>query len=65
MKSEEQGAQRVIFAALSPQMEDLSGNYFENSKVVKPIALVRNRDTQQKLWELSSQLVDISQFGGL
>lgn len=46
-------------------MEDLSGNYFENLKVVKPIALVRNRDTQQKLWEISCQLLDISQFGGL
>lgn len=64
-KSEEQGAQRVLYSALSPQMEELSGNYFENLKVVKPIALVRNRDTQQKLWEISCQLLDISQFGGL
>jgi hypothetical protein len=55
----------VVHAALSPQVEDLSGNYFENSKAVEPIKLVRNRDTQKKLWEKSCQLLDISQFGGL
>ena len=65
MQSEEQGAQRVVYSALSPQMEDLSGNYFENCKVVKPIALVRNRETQQNLWEMSCQMLDIPQFGGL
>ncbi|XP_046647110.1 retinol dehydrogenase 12-like isoform X2 [Daphnia pulicaria] len=64
-KTEEQGAQRVVHAALSSQVEDLSGNYFENSKAVEPIKLVRNRDTQKKLWEKSCQLLDISQFGGL
>ena len=65
MQTEEQGAQRVVYAALSPQADDLSGNYFENSKVVKPIALVRNRETQEKLWEKSCQMLAISQFGGL
>ncbi|EFX86945.1 hypothetical protein DAPPUDRAFT_312400 [Daphnia pulex] len=64
-KSEEQGAQRVVYFASSPQVEELNGNYFENCNVVKPIALVRNRDTQKKLWETSCQLLDISKFGGL
>ncbi|EFX86946.1 hypothetical protein DAPPUDRAFT_312401 [Daphnia pulex] len=64
-KTEAQGAQRVVYAALSPKAEDLSGNFFENSKVVQPIALVRNRDMQTQLWEKSCQLLDISQFGGL
>jgi dehydrogenase/reductase SDR family protein X len=61
-KSEAQGADRVLFTALSTEAEDLNGNYFENCRIVKPIKLVRNRDTQQKLWEISCQLLDIQQF---
>ncbi|XP_032781983.2 retinol dehydrogenase 11 [Daphnia magna] len=64
-KTEEQGAQRVLYFSLSPQVEDLNGEYFENCEVVKPITLVRNRETQKKLWETSCQLLDISKFGGL
>lgn len=65
MQTEEQGAQRVLYFSLSPQVEDLNGEYFENCEVVKPITLVRNRETQKKLWETSCQLLDISKFGGL
>lgn len=44
-------------------MEHLSGNYFENSEAVDPIALVRNRKNQQKLWDISCLLVEIQKFG--
>lgn len=63
LQSESEGADRVLFTALSPDVEEFNGNYFENCRVSKPISLVRNRDTQEKLWDISCQLLDIHQFG--
>ena len=54
-----------MYCALSSSLEDQNGNYFENCKVTQPIALVRNRDNQQKLWDISCQLLNVEQFGGL
>ena len=51
-----------MYVALSPELEDLNGSYFENSKVVKPVKLARNVDNQQKLWDLSCQLLNINKF---
>lgn len=54
-----------MYCALASEVEELGGSYFENCEVAKPIALVRNRDNQQKLWDISCQLVDIQSFGNL
>lgn len=64
-KNESQGADRVMHCALASEVEELGGSYFENCEVAKPIALVRNRDNQQNLWDLSCQLVDVQSFGNL
>lgn len=64
-KTIEEGAQRIVFAALSQQIEDLSGNYLEDSKVVKPAAAACNRNNREMLWQKSCQLLNISNFGGL
>jgi len=62
-KSEPQGADRVLFTALSTEVENLNGNYFADCRVEKPNAFTRNRDNQQKLWDISCQLLDIGKFG--
>lgn len=65
LQNESQGADRVMHCAFAPEIEELGGSYFENCEVAKPIALVRNRDNQVKLWDVSNQLVDIQSFGNL
>lgn len=62
-KSESQGGKRVLYTALSTEVENLNGNYFANCRVTEPIALVRNPQNQQKLWQVSCQLLDITKFG--
>jgi len=62
-KSESQGGERVLYTALSAQVENLNGKYLANCRVAKPIALTRNRDNQQKLWQESCQLLDVTNFG--
>jgi len=62
-KSESQGAERVLFAALSTEVENLNGNYFANCRVTQSIPLTRNRDNQQKLWKMSCEMANITNFG--
>merc|ERR1711928_297847 len=62
-KNESQGGERVLYTALSTEVENLNGNYFANCRVTRPVALARNRDNQQKLWQVSCQLLDITNFG--
>jgi len=62
-KNESQGGERVLYTALSTEVENLNGNYFANCRVTRPVALARNRDNQQKLWQVSCQLLGITNFG--
>jgi len=62
-RSEAQGADRSLYVALAPEVEDLNGSYFENSSVAKPVAVSRSLDTQQKLWDITCQMLNIQKFG--
>lgn len=69
IKTTEQGASTVVWAALAPELEDHSGAYCENcaiSHVVDPstpllyglAAYAEDMDSAKRLWELSENLVE-------
>jgi NAD(P)-dependent dehydrogenase (short-subunit alcohol dehydrogenase family) len=52
-------AQTSIYLATSPEVEDLSGEYFANSRVQESTAEANDPDTAQKLWAVSAQLTNL------
>jgi NAD(P)-dependent dehydrogenase (short-subunit alcohol dehydrogenase family) len=57
--SVEKGAQTSIYLASSPEVEGVTGQYFDKSKPVKSNPASYNEADQQRLWEISEQLVGL------
>jgi len=52
-----EGAQNSIFAAISPDMEGVSGKYLVNKNETRSVAISYDRRIQDRLWEISLVLV--------
>jgi NAD(P)-dependent dehydrogenase (short-subunit alcohol dehydrogenase family) len=52
-------AQTSIYLATSPEVEDLSGEYFANSRAQESTAEANDPETAQKLWQVSAQLTGL------
>ncbi|MDJ0754220.1 MAG: SDR family oxidoreductase [Ardenticatenaceae bacterium] len=59
-KSEKKGAETSIFLALSPEVEGVSGQYFDNSKPVSTSATAQDQELGRQLWEKSAELCGVS-----
>ncbi|MGQ9481294.1 SDR family oxidoreductase [Chloroflexus sp.] len=57
MISPEQGAATSIYLASSPEVAEISGQYFVRKKPVKPSAAAQDAALAKRLWEFSEQLV--------
>ncbi len=51
------GAQNSIYAAVSPEMEGKTGLYLVNRKPAKSAALSYDKKVQERLWEISLEIV--------
>jgi NAD(P)-dependent dehydrogenase (short-subunit alcohol dehydrogenase family) len=58
--SPEKCAETSIHLATSPEVEKVSGKYFEKKKEVTPLPNATNEADSKRLWELSRQLVKLS-----
>jgi NAD(P)-dependent dehydrogenase (short-subunit alcohol dehydrogenase family) len=56
-KKPEQGAATSIYLASSPQVAGVTGKYFSDSKETKSSSASYDVSAQQRLWELSEQMV--------
>jgi NAD(P)-dependent dehydrogenase (short-subunit alcohol dehydrogenase family) len=56
MLTAEQGAQTQIYLASSPQVEGVTGRYFEKKRAVKSSFASYDTDTARRLWEVSEAL---------
>ncbi|MEM7020373.1 MAG: SDR family oxidoreductase [Pseudomonadota bacterium] len=56
LKTPEQGAQTSIHLAVSPAVENISGEYFENKKSAQPSQAAQDEGMSEKLWQLSEQM---------
>lgn len=57
LKTTEQGARTSIYLATSPEVNGVSGNYFENRKPTRTTSAAKNKTYAKQLWDLSEQLV--------
>ncbi|TXG70943.1 hypothetical protein EZV62_005878 [Acer yangbiense] len=51
-----QGASTTCYVALHPQLQGVTGEYFEDCNVSKPNAQARDTEMAKKLWDLSMDL---------
>ena len=54
--SPEKGAETIVYLASSPEVANVTGQYFANRKVVQPSAAARDDQAAKKLWEASDAL---------
>ena len=55
----EEGAVTSIYLATSPEVENVTGKYFDNKKAVKSSRKSYNQDSQQRLWDISEELTGL------
>ena len=56
----EQGADTVLYAALAPELEGLSGHYYDNSRKCRTSSLSYSEDFQRNLWTESILMIENS-----
>src|SRR6185503_13803850 len=61
--SAEEGAKRIVQLAASPELEGVTGKYFEEGKPVAPAPLAQDRAVARRLWEVSAGLVGLACSG--
>jgi NAD(P)-dependent dehydrogenase (short-subunit alcohol dehydrogenase family) len=59
MISAEQGADAIVYLATSPDVEGLSGDYYESTRRVAPSPIAQDEATATRLWERSAALVGL------
>ncbi len=60
LKTPVQGAQTAIYLASSPAVAGISGRYYSNEKPMSSSERSHDRAEQEKLWRVSSELVDLT-----
>lgn len=58
--SVESGAKTSVYLASSPDVQGISGKYFDKCKEKDPSALAKDKNLQKELWRVSEQLCPIS-----
>ena len=58
--SPEEGAKTIIYLASSPDVVDVSGEYFNKCRVETPTPQARNDVDAKRLWEISAQIAGIT-----
>ncbi len=51
------GAKTPVYLATSPEVEGVTGEYFENRRTSDPSPAARDREQGKRLWEISEELV--------
>ena len=59
MRSSEKGAETSIYLCSSPDVSDVSGQYFYNCKIAKTTSWANNQEDADRLWDLCKELTGI------
>jgi NAD(P)-dependent dehydrogenase (short-subunit alcohol dehydrogenase family) len=57
--SSEKGARTSVYLASSPEVEGMTGKYFDNMKIGEPTAIAKNPENAKRLWEISAKICGI------
>ncbi|MFP6834783.1 MAG: SDR family NAD(P)-dependent oxidoreductase, partial [Pseudomonadales bacterium] len=62
MRTPEQGAATTIYLALSPEVRDITGQYYDaDQNIIAPSARALDRCAQHRLWQKSLEVVGLEQ----
>jgi NAD(P)-dependent dehydrogenase (short-subunit alcohol dehydrogenase family) len=59
--SAEEGGATIVQLAASPELEGVTGKYFEKGKPVEPAPLARDEALAKRLWEVSADMVGLDE----
>lgn len=59
IKTAEEGAKPVLYLATSPELEDLSGKYFDQFEMAESSKLSYKDELQKEMWEISKKIVGL------
>ena len=59
MTSPEKGAQTVVYLATSPEMVNVTGEFFMKQEAMKSYRALLSRDTTGRLWHVSAELTGL------
>ena len=59
IRSPEKGAESSVYLCSSPDILDVSGEYFYNCKIEKTTKWAKSQEDADKLWSLSAELTGI------
>ena len=60
MITPEKGGERLVYLAVSPEVEGKTGGYYEANTLVDPSPLAQDDDLAAKLWNVSANLVGLA-----
>ena len=60
MRTPEKGAETVIYLASSPEVEGVTGTYFQDCKPIKSVPRSYDREAARRLWQVSAELTGVS-----
>ena len=55
----EEGAKTPVYLALSPEVDGVSGSYFDERKPARSSALTHDRKVQERLWKVAEELTGV------
>ncbi|MBX2996984.1 MAG: SDR family oxidoreductase [Caldilineaceae bacterium] len=58
--SPDKGAETSIYLATSPDVEGVTGQYFDKKKAAEPASQAKNMETARRLWQESERLAGLS-----
>ena len=59
MRSSEKGSETSVYLCSSPEVSDVSGQYFYNSRIAKTTKWANSQEDADRLWDLSKELTGI------
>lgn len=59
--SPQQGAETTLYLATSPEVEGITGKYFDQKKAVESSKISQDEETARRLWEISLELTGLKE----
>ena len=58
------GAETLVYLAVSPEVDGVTGKYFRRNREVESSAASRDREEARRLWDLSAELTGVTRRAG-
>lgn len=60
-KTPEERADTIVYLAITPEVEGISGKYFQNREQIETPPISYDKESAQKLWQISLDITELDQ----